>query len=131
MSGPNFKHRVGWLFADPSNGTTHEWEINPSSLSSSPRRKKVAYNPSPVPGGNLNAFEGEQEAVTNSASGTVLTEAQYDSMIEWFSKRRLLTLRDEYGITYTIYITKFIPKRVRNQQYPWRHEYTFEYVITG
>lgn len=121
--------RIPWVFIDPLDSSTYEWEINPNDDGSLQYEKTVNYKNTSAPDGKTIIFEGRDAPRSTSFSGVVLTEDQYNAMVTWFNKRHQIQIEDDLGRVFTIYITKFAPKRVRSRSHPWRHEYTCEYVI--
>lgn len=123
--------RIPWVITDPATSETYAFEINPRDDGSLQYEKTISYKNTSSPTGNTVVFEGRDAPSATQFSGTVLTEAQYNQMVFWFNKRGALELEDDLGRVFTIYITKFSPKRKLSRQYPWRHEYTVDYFIVS
>ena len=118
-----------WQFDDPVSFDTYVFEINPSEGGSPKYEKQISE--SSTTDGTTVLFEGRDATKNASFSGVVLTQDQYNAMIEWFNKRYLIDYTDDLGRTFTIYITKFDPKRERAIHSPWKHSYTVDYVIVS
>lgn len=121
--------RIPWQFFDPTTNASYEWEINPNDDGSLQYEKTVNYKATAAPSGKTVIFEGRDAPKSTSFSGVVLTEAQYNAMVEWFNKRHQIQITDDLGRVFMIYITKFSPKRKLSRTYPWRHDYTCDYII--
>lgn len=121
--------RIAWNFYDPSTSDSYDWVINPNEADSPQYTKNIYQTSSSGPDGNTILMEGKDEVKTMSFSGIVLTEAQYNEMITWFTKRNQIQITDDLGRTFDIYIRSFQPKRVRSNNYPWRHTYTVEVIV--
>lgn len=123
--------RIGWQIYDPVTAETITLEINPNDDGSLQYEKQMTYKNTSAPGGNVVAFEGRDAPYTSSFSGVLLTENQYNTYVDIFSKRYPLQLTDDLGRSFLVYFTSFKPKRKISRTYPWRHEYTCDYYIMG
>jgi len=121
--------RVPWIFTDNVLVESYAFEINPNDDGSLQYEKAVSYKNTSGGSGQTVAFEGRDAPYATTFSGSILTEAQYNAMVTWFSKRYPIDIEDDLGRQFTIYITKFSPKRKRSREYPWRHEYSVDYFI--
>lgn len=121
--------RIPWVFTDLTDASTYSFPINPKDDGSLQYEKSIVYQNTSAPDGKTIIYEGRDTPNTTSFSGTILTEDQYNAMVEWFSKRHQIQVVDDLGRTFSIYITKFNPKRKLSRTYPWRHDYTVEYTI--
>lgn len=122
---------VRWTFTDAVAADSYTFAVNPNDGGSPTDAKSIQYQKSSAPSeeGKTLVFEGRDEPNTSSFSGVILAEAQYHAMRSWFRRRNPITMTDDLGRTFTIYITKFEAKRKRARSYPWKHEYTVEYII--
>lgn len=118
---------VKWSFYDGT--TTYTFEINPSDGGSPSRKKSITYKSTAAPDGKTLIFEGRDQPITVSFSGTLLTQAQYDAFETWFDKRQQVRITDDLGRQYWIYIESFDPKRVRARSHPWKHTYSIEATV--
>lgn len=115
-----------WTFAGPDSAS-YTFEINPSKGGSPTRAKTLGYSPRTA-GGTI-VFEGADAALTASVSGKVRSEAAYDAFLEWFEKRTPVTLTDDLGRQFVVYLTRFAPERSWKVNAPWHHDYTLDYLI--
>lgn len=122
---------VKWRFQDDNVGfnDAYTWEVNPNDGGQPQRQKNITYDKTSASDGRTIVFEGLDNPLTTSASGVILSEAQYFAMIDWFNRRHPILLEDDLHQQFIIYITRFEPHRKRAHNYPWKHEYTFEYII--
>lgn len=120
---------VSWVFSDPETLDTYTWEVNPNEGGSPARKKNIEYQNTAGAAGETLVFEGRQEALTGQFSGVVLSEAQYNAMIEWFNKPYPVDYTDDLGRTFRIYITSFDPKRAWSVSHHWRHSYTCNFIV--
>lgn len=120
---------VKWEFYDPETDDSYTFEINPNEGGSPQFIKKLQYQATAAPDGVILAFEGRDEPKTTDFGGTILSRAQYDAMVAWFSKRHVIQYTDDLGRVFQIYITNFEPKRARSHQYPWKHTYSVKCLV--
>lgn len=120
---------VKWLFEDLALDESYVFEINPNEGGSPQYKKNITYQDTIA--GNTLIFEGGDQAIETSVSGTLLSQSQHETFVDWFSKRHLIRLTDDLGRTYMIYITGYEPKRVRAVQARYKHTYTLSYTIVG
>ena len=123
--------RIPWILTDPTNADEYEFEVNPREGGAPTYRKNLTTKTTSAPGGagRTILFEGADEPKSFDCQGTLLTEDQYNTLVEWFDKRVLVTLEDDYGRVWTIYITSFDPKRDPKPSHPWKHTYSFTSVV--
>jgi len=120
---------VKWEFVDTESMDSYTFEINPNEGGSKEYEKKMTYLSTSAVDGKTLVFEGQPEVKTISFSGTILTQAQYDKMIEWFNKKNPIEITDDLDRTTTIYITSFKPRRQRAIHFPYKHTYVVEAVV--
>lgn len=120
---------VRWTFEDLATGDSYEWEVNPNSGGSPQYRKTITYQH--TLGGRTLIFEGADEPLTGQISGTLLSQTQHETLVDWWDKRHLIRLTDDLGRTYMIYIVSYEPERQRSVQYGYKHSYTMTYTIVG
>lgn len=118
-----------WTFYDPINLTTYTFEVNPDEGGSPTMAKTVTYQNTAAPDGKTLVFEGRDQPPMIRFSGKILTEDQYDAMMEWFSKRHQIEMTDDLERSYWVYITSFNPTRIRARSHPWKHSYEVEATI--
>lgn len=121
--------RIPWVLRDPITLEEYEFEVNPNDGGSLQYQKNIGYTVTTAPNGKVIMYEGRDEAKTTTVSGVILSQDQYEEMIEWFSKRYQVELEDDLGRIMSIYITSFEPKRVRSARVPWRHDYSLTFTI--
>lgn len=120
---------VKWTFTDPVTAASYTFDVNPREGGTPTYEKTMTYTNTAGGEGRVLAYEGRDKPLDAQFSGVILTEDQYDSMLEWFQVRNQIYLTDDLGRVFTIYITRFESKRVRARSHPWKHEYTCSYVI--
>lgn len=120
---------VRWTFYDPTIPETYTFDINPSEGGTPTRRKKIEYQNTAAPDGKVLVFEGRDEPQEFTFTGTILTEAHYTTLVNWFSKRRQIKVTDDLGREHWIYIKSFDATRQRAVHYPWKHSFTIEAVV--
>lgn len=119
---------VKWKFNDTVAAQIYTFEINPSDGGSPSYKKNITFKNTAAPNGRTLIFEGRDEPVTFSFSGTILTQTQFEAFETWFLKRRQIIVTDDLNRSYSVYITSFDPKRVRASTAPWKHTYTCEAI---
>ena len=116
--------RVPWQFIDYSLLQIYEMAINPLDVSMPSIQKKITFKPTAT--GQIVKYEGRPEVQSMSFSGTILTEAQYNTMVSWFNESKQILIVDDLGQKHWVYLTSFSPKRTRSVEFPWRMEYQAE-----
>ena len=113
--------RVPWVFKDIAGNDEYEFAINPidASVPSLERTVTTKYT---TDGTAIN-IEGRIKPQKFEFSGTILHEAHYRKMEEWFAKSSQISLTDDLGRSYWIVLLNFSPTRNYSPDYPWRHEY--------
>lgn len=119
---------VRWIFTDPTDSSSYTFEINPNEGGSPTLKKNVLFKNTAAPNGKTLIYEGRDDPVTFSFSGTLLTQAQLEAFETWYLKRHQIVITDDLGRTFSVYITSFDPKRVRSAHIPWKHTYTVEAI---
>lgn len=114
--------RVPWTFIDQVNDDEYEFAVNPLEASVPGVVKTV--NTKYTAAGNPINTEGRPQAQSFTFSGTILHEAHFLKMNEWFEKSTQVILRDDLLRSYWVVINEFSPTRVYVPEYPWRHEYS-------
>jgi hypothetical protein len=120
---------VRWEFYDPIETETKVFEINPNAGGTPTYERTISYQSTLAPDGPTLVFAGRNQPLKISFSGVILTETEYDDMIEWFQKNYPIQLTDDLGREMIILITKFEPKRIRMASRQWRHDYSVEATI--
>lgn len=120
---------VKWQFYDPVTTESYTFEINPSQGGSPQLSKNFAYQSTAAPDGKVIAFEGRIPVQTIEFSGTILSQSQYDAIIEWFNKPYQIQVTDDLGRSFVIVIEQFSPTRERAFHYPYKHSYTVRATI--
>jgi len=120
---------VRWTFTDPVTTNTYTVPINPNEGGTPPSKKTIKYSATAGPGGNVLMFEGRDSVQEMQISGTILDQAHLDALQSWYDKRYQVSVTDDLGRTFSIYITSFDAKRVRVASNAWKHEYTMTYTI--
>ena len=121
--------RTAWTLTDPVTLDTYDLTINPNQGGTPSYRKTISFQNTAAPDGKVLMFEGRDEPQQMSVSGVILDEALLNALVTWYEKRYAVTVEDDLGRTFNIYITSFDPKRERSVSHPWRHSYTLEYTI--
>lgn len=121
--------RIAWIFTDNVLSESYSFEINPKDDGSLQYEKTITYKNTSGPDGATVVFEGRDVPNATTFSGTILSEDQYNAMVHWFNKRYPITILDDLGREFLIYITKFSPKRKISRTHPWRHEYSVDYFV--
>lgn len=121
--------RIPWIFYDPVTFESYAWPVNPRTGAAPSYRKNVTKKATTGAGGAVLIFEGADQPQSFNFSGTILTEAQYNVMIEWWEKRRIITITDDLGRDWNVYFESFEPTREPRMSHPWRHTYSAECTV--
>lgn len=120
---------VRWTFTDPQSLEVYTFEINPNDGGTPSPAKNLVFESASAEEGQPIIFEGRPKLNEQTASGTILTETQYNSLLYWYNKKRQIVMTDDLNRPTTIYISGIDFKRVRRVQAPWMHTYTLKYYI--
>jgi hypothetical protein len=120
---------VRWSFYDPITLVSYEFEVNPREGGTPGRRKNITSQTTSASDGQAIIMEGAREPMTYEFSGTLLTEDQYNTFLEWFDLARQIQVTDDLGRQFWIFITEFSPKRERAIHFPWKHSYSIKATI--
>lgn len=122
---------VRWEIYDPDLDETWVFPMNPKSGALPDRQKNITEQALAAPDapGKVLLFEGADSPSKLAWDGTILTEAFYNSMLDWFDKRRQVQLTDDLGHTWWVYLTKFTPTRINKHNYPWAMSYNVECIL--
>lgn len=114
-----------WLFQDLVTLDEYQFEINPNDGAAPSRQKRTTQSSSSAPGalGKPLLFEGRDDLDRFDFSGTLLTQAQFDALNEWYDKRYLVRVTDDFLIERNIYIEGVSFKRLRKHNHPWAHTF--------
>lgn len=122
---------VRWKFDDVwhKGPVPYSWtvEINPSDGGSPEVQKSLTVSQNLGPRRGAIVQEGHQGIPTIQFSGSILTQAHYETFEFWFSKRVLLDLTDDLGRIFRGIFSSFQPTRTRRAFNPWYHTYTAEF----
>jgi len=120
---------VRWVLTDPVTLEEYEFDINPNEGGTPQLAKNVRYLNTSAPNGRVIAFEGRDDPKEMQVSGTILTQAHLEALQTWYAKRYQISLTDDLGRVYSIYITNFSAQRKRSALHIWKHTYNLSYVI--
>lgn len=112
-----------WTFYDPLIPVTYTFEISPNDGGTPSRKKGITYQNTAAPDGKTLIFQGRDDAMTMSFSGTLLSEAQLDAFNTWYDKQHQIRVTDDLSRQFWIFITEFDPKRAFSVSHPWKHTY--------
>jgi len=118
-----------WRFDDPVDSTSYTFPINPNDGGTPNNEKTITVSPTTAPDGAVVVTEGLDKPQEIEFKGTILFEAQYTAMVEWFNKRHVILLTDDLDRQFRIYITSFVASRKRAQQHPFKHEYSVKATV--
>ena len=125
-----FNHR--WQFLNPSSGVSMRFPINPKEGALPSREKNVNLGTQPTnPYANPIIIEGRESPAKFAFSGTIISQAHYQFMVNWYNSPVSCRIIDDLGQTFWVYLTKFDPKRKNRHSHAWAMDYTAEGVITG
>lgn len=112
-----------WTIYDPVEDATMTFPINPREGALPQRERNLSTVPVTAPDGPPLIFEGEELVQEFPFSGTILTQAHWQFMTDWFEKRRQVRIVDDNGMTWWLYLKSFKPKRKNRHSHPWAADY--------
>lgn len=119
---------IGWRFVDLNTGVSYAFEISPSQEDMT-YSKNVVWANRHGPNDRTLIYEGQDKPRELSISGSILSQEQYETMMEWFDTRDRVYVIDDLGRNFLVYIREFSPVRERKFSHSWYHTYTMRAVI--
>lgn len=119
--------RVPWVFQQLHDPDIYEFAVNPLTARMPGVQKTFAKQK--TASGKEVIFQGRDLVKTMAFSGTILTEEHLEVMDVWFSKEKQVSITDDLGQQYWVYLTSFNASRNYSSQFPWRHEYSAEATV--
>lgn len=120
-----------WVLTDSTVPESYTMEINPNAGGSLGLQKNITTYQLTADDGEMVLYEGSDSPQLVVVSGTLLTQAQYNHMVYWYSKRRPIQLTDDLARTMWVYFAVFTPTRAWSFQYPWRHTWSASFYVVG
>lgn len=123
--------RTAWTLKTEDEVEVLSFEVNPKVDSGSfGISKGVSYLVAAGPSGSAVVHETIDDPQQVSYSGVLLSQSQYDDLIEWCSKEEPLILTDDLGQSSLIFLNSLEYTRAPKRHYPFRHEFSFTaYVL--
>jgi hypothetical protein len=120
-----------WTLHNPVTSTTITWPLNPRE-GALPNREKTYTAMGPTsPYGTQIVFQGRDKPITMSFSGGILEKSHYLFFSNWYDVPNEVTVTDELGNVFTMWLTKFQPKRKNRHSHAWAGEYEIEVLVLG
>ncbi len=124
---------VRWTFDDVWRKATppyrYTWAINPNAGGSPTIEKQLTILSNTGPNRGAILQEGQNSVAAITFSGSILTQAHYETLEIWFAKRILIDLTDDLGRVFRGVFSSWQPQRVRRASNPWFHTYTCEFKV--
>lgn len=124
---PELRQRIPWVFQAISDPDLYEFAINPLDVSMPSVQK--TFTEQKTASGKSVLFQGRDQVQRMSFSGTILTQLHFEIFEEWFSKEKQVSITDDLGNQFWVYLTSFTPTRNYSARFPWRHEYNAEAIM--
>ena len=123
--------RTAWSLKTEDEVEVFFFEVNPKVDSGSLGVSKgISYSVAAGPSGRAVVHETIDGPQQVSYSGVLLSQSQYDDLIEWCSKEEPLILTDDLGQSSLIFFKSLEYTRAPKRHYPFRHEFSFTaYVL--
>lgn len=123
--------RVAWTLYDSVEDETYSFDVNPSEGGTPDYAKNLTKTATIAPDGNIVLFEGARPAQTLEVSGIILEEDQFDTFVDWESRRRVLLLTDDLGRSFNVLIERFSATRQRRRNREWYHSYNMTFAVVS
>lgn len=117
-----------WKLVDLESSETYEFNISPSQESID-WNKATIYENTLGPQRRTLIVEEQPDLQELRLEGTLLTQEQYETLLDWYERRHQINVVDDLGRIFTVYLREFSPKRERKASEPWFHTYTINAVI--
>ena len=121
--------RIAFELYDPLNDYTYSMEVNPNSSNSLGSKSNYNYM---APTASIDGpiiSQGMHEVRKLELSGSFLSENQYNQMLLFSARDYPWHLTDDLGREFRVICESFDPKRMKNQVYPWYHEYSWTLIV--
>lgn len=118
-----------WTFYDPTDDSSYQFEINPNQGGTPTLTRNIKYQSSSGVNGSPILFQGRDSLSQVQVSGVIRERSHLEAMQEWYSKQRVVQITDDLLREFSVFITGFSANRKRSAAYPWKHDYTLNYVI--
>lgn len=123
---------VRWRFYEKANmANTYTWEVNPNAGGSPGTEKAMTQNVTTGPRRTGILQEGQYSPPSISFSGVILTQAHYEAMEDWFTRRVLLEMRDDLGRRFVGVFSSWQPERVYKASNAWYHTYQATFLAAA
>jgi hypothetical protein len=116
-----------WTFIDPRGVLTeYNFPINPNQMSDPTRKKNTTILGSkPVNNLTRGTRASRLQPKEWTFSGTLLTQAQYDSFQQWFELDQRIWLKDHFGRVWIVRLLEYAPElETATALHPWRAKYS-------
>lgn len=124
---PVMQERIPWLFQALNDPDIYEFAVNPLEATL-PDRVKAINSQGTTHGAHV-LFQGRDQVPSITFSGTILHQAQYEKMLEWFNVSKQVMIKDDLGNLNWVYLSSYNPRRTPANGYPWMTEYSAEATI--
>lgn len=108
---------------------TYTFAINPTSLQQVFGEPRITSLPSTVINGMTFSWEGSPQALTWTAEGRTLTQADHDALVFWSQRNDRVWLTDEFLRRFLIKVDTLKMTRIRDVDRPWHHIYTMTFTV--
>jgi len=115
---------VKWILTDTTTLDTWTFEINPNEGAAPEYRKNTSFTGTTAPDGRTLVSEGQDNVPDFPFSGTLLTQTQHDARVEWFDRRTIIKITDDFSRDWYVWIEGLRLERLRKHNYPWAHKYS-------
>lgn len=120
---------VKWKFEDFIEEDEYTFLINPNKGGTPEMKKNIIQRNTTAPDGKTILFEGRDEPMTFTFSGTLRDETQLTTLQSWVQRRNQIRLTDDLGRSYSVYLTGISATRIRAAQALWKHEWEITAVL--
>jgi hypothetical protein len=118
---------ASWTITDGTE--THTFERNPSIDGTPTYEKGIGTMSTLAPDGQVVIYQGQRPPKTLTFSGLIDTEAEYDALVAWFDKDRIVRITDDHARTFDVVIAKFAPRRLLDGD--WRYSYSVSSIVVA
>lgn len=130
--------RSPWSLYDPVTTEEYNWPVNPHTDNGSHAVSKgtkyevyAGLRQSSTSDDRIDAIIafGQDDPSKLSYSGFVYNQTQLTALEGWANKNYAVTLTDDIGREFSVYIESFRLERVRSNKHPFKHSYTLDAFI--
>lgn len=120
-----------WVLTDAVRSDSYTFNANPNS-DQEQYQKNLQFEAVLIPGSLPLLYEGHDTPTAMTLSGTLLSQTQWQTFVNFFNRRHQVLLTDDRGYGRFIYISNLQGTRKPSALFKWRMDWQMQaYMIGG